>query len=93
MWHHRDILVVIVVNGVALLRQNGLSVRLSIGFDHVQARVLRVLSEVFLDPRCLANVTEGELLEVVLQAKLIVGLGLLCLQLVDDPEVAISGED
>ena len=55
--------------------------------------MLRVLSKVLLNSTLLASVAERECFKVVLETEVIVDVGSLCLELFDEPHVAVCGEE
>ena len=93
MRHDADVLVIVVVHGVTLVAKNFHSVCISTVFDHVELGVLGVLREMLLDLQVVRLVAERERLEVVVQAEIVVGLGCIVLQLLDEPHVTICREE
>ena len=55
--------------------------------------MLWVLCKVIYDTLSLALITEGQRIEVVIEAELLVGIRLVLLELADEPHVAISGKE
>jgi len=55
--------------------------------------MLRVLGEVTLDAFSLGQITKSELLKVVFKTELIVGLRVVLQKLVNEPCIAVRGEE
>ena len=70
--HHADVLVVVIVHGIALSSQDCRLVFSGLVFDHVKFNVLWVLLEVFLKAFSLRQITECELFEIVFEAEFVV---------------------
>ena len=81
------------MNWVAFLGQECCAVLSRIIFDHIKLSVLWVLGEVLLDALRLTKVAKRELFEVVLHAVLVECVRVFGLKLVDEPCVAICGEE
>ena len=78
---------------VSFIANNSHSICVSVVLCHIKLGMLRVLGEVTLDAFSLGQITKSELLKVVFKTELIVGLRVILQKLVDEPCIAVRGEE